>query len=335
MATTLILKNNTGAILPLPGTGMQLPAGGQDNYTGILTAILKIASSPGVRALVTAGTVVVNDGTIDLPVLDAIGMLDALWSSSAQQGIGLLPRGYISGARLSWLSNQAVSAGEVGKVSTVADSNGNFPLVWSGVLNADMAVAGPGGLQTGQVEAADTWYELLVIGASNGSQPIALLLVPVGVAFNQANYDIYRRIGFVRNNALFNILPFIQVGDGNVRTISYDLNGISLALVFFGNATAFTDVDCSSLVPPKGRTKITLSLFFGNAAGAFGDVVRIRPKGATATVPPFGMGPGQVLAGFMLGNLDAFTGPNQMIQYMVTDANDQVIIGMVSYEDEL
>jgi hypothetical protein len=335
MTATLVLKNTTGAVVVLPSTGMQLPASGQDTYTGLTTAILKIAKSAGVRTLVKAGTVVVNDGSADLSVLNALGYLEALWSSTAQQGVGLLPRGYISGARLSWISNPAVSAGTAGQVSTVVDSQGNFPLVWTGLLNADITVAGPGGLQTGQVEAADTWYQVLVIGASDGSQPTALLLVPDGVPFAQLNYDIFRRIGFVRNNAFFNLLPFIQVGDGNVRTIAYDMNGINLSVLFLGSATVFTDVDCSALVPPKGSTKITLSLFFGNAAGAFGDVVRIRAKGATATVPPFGLGPGIVLAGFILSNLDAFTGPNQVIQYMVTDANDQVIIGLVSYEDEL
>lgn len=335
MATTLILKNTTPAVVVLPGTGMQLSASGQDDYTGLTAAILKIASSKGVRGLVNAGTVVVNDGVADLNKLDAAGLLDALWSSTAQQGIGLLPRGYIFGARLSWVSNQAVSAGMAGQVSTVVDSEGNFPLVWMGLMNADITVVGPGGLQTGQVEAPDTWYQLLVIGASDGSQPIALLLVPVGVPFAQVNYDIFRRIGFVRNNALSDLLPFIQVGDGNVRTIAYDLNGLSLALVVFGNATVFTDVDCSAFVPPKGRTKITLSLFFGNSGGVATDVVRIRSKGATATVPPFGIGPGILLTDFMLVNLDAFTGPNQFVQYIVTNAGDSVIIGLVSYEDEL
>lgn len=335
MATTLILKNTTPAVVVLPGTGMQLPASGQDDYTGLTAAILKIAPSKGVRGLVNAGTVVVNDGVADLNKLDAAGLLDALWSSSAQQMVGLLPRGYISGARLSYITVQSVRVGEPGVVSTVVDSNGNFPIVWTGDHVANMAVVGPGGLQTGQVEAPNTWYQVLVIADSNGVNPVDVLLVPAGVAFNEPGYDLFRRVGWVRNNNVSNILKFFQVGDGNVRVMAYDADALVTAVLLFGSAVVFTDIDCSTVVPPNGRRKVTVEIVFDNSGGAGADVLMIRPKGSAATSPLYQLAPGILLSSGMIVNLDTLTDPTQVIQYKVTQVADIVHMFMVSYEDEI
>ncbi len=89
---SLILKNMTAAVVKLPRTGMQLPASGQDDYTQIPVAIRKLAASAGVRDLIDAGTVVVNNGTDDLNAEDgqsfllaigsAWGFIDAPWLCS-------------------------------------------------------------------------------------------------------------------------------------------------------------------------------------------------------------------------------------------------------------
>jgi len=335
MATTLILKNTTGAVVKLPRTAVQLPANGQDNYTGQTPTILKIASSPGVRLLVTAGTVVVNDGTADLSVQNAFGLLDALWSSTAQQSVGLLPRGYISGARLSWITVQSVRVGEAGVVSTVVDSKGNFPIVWDGDHVANMAVVGPGGRQTGTAETPNTWYQVLVIADSKGVNPVDVLLVPDGTAFNEPGYDLFRRVGWVRNNNVSNILKFFQVGDGNVRVMAYDADALVTAVLLFGSATVFTDIDCSTVVPPNGRRKITLEIAFDNSGGAGADVLMLRPKGSAANSPLYQLAPGVLLSSIMIVNLDTLTDPTQVIQYKVTQATDIVHMFMVAYEDEL
>ncbi len=337
MAITLILKNTTASVVVLPKTGVRLPASGQDDYSGQTTTILKIASSNGVRALVLAGTVVVNDGSADLSVLAGLSYLDVLWSTVVRQNIALLAPGYVSGARLTFVSAPSVTVGEAGQRSVVVDSTGNFPLVWIGTLTANITVAGAGGLQTGQSEAADTWYQVLIIGDSSGTNATAALLLPDGVAFSQSGYDVFRRVGWVRNDGSSNFLEFFQSGKGNDRTIQYNENVPNLRVLNNGSATSFTNVDLTSFVPPIGRAEVFLLLTFDNSGGGggAGNDLRVRPSDSTRTNAPWRLQPGVRTIVSMQIPVVMFTGPAQIIQYQVSQNNNVADIIVGGYRDEI
>jgi hypothetical protein len=333
---TLIIKNNTASNQLIADQGTFVPASGQLPISDNVNLAL-MGSSNSLRTLVSAATVTLNDGSSDLAILDALSYLNGLWASSGTLMLTPLALGYIEGALLAWVSATTVSVGAAGGRSVLAASGNAMPIVWTGVLNANITVAGAGGLQTGQVEAANTWYQVLVIADTTGVNAPAALLVPAGVSFNQAGYNVFRRVGWVRNNASSNLLAFFQSGNGSVRIIFYNEPVATVQLLTDGAATAFTNVDLKPLVPPIGRALVTLLLGFNNApnGGAAGHDLRVRPADSALTNPPWKVQPGVRLGAMMQIPVGMFTDANQVIQYAVTNANNRADVSVIGYEDDL
>ena len=88
LMATLVLKNTTAAIVTITdASAVIIPASGQDTYNDP-PMIVQLAKSQVLQALVTAGTLVVNDGTSDLIV--AVG-LQYLGQLLTQSGFNTLP----------------------------------------------------------------------------------------------------------------------------------------------------------------------------------------------------------------------------------------------------
>lgn len=80
MATVTIKKPTAGDLF-IPDLGIIIPGLGSDTFTDAET-ILRIASSNDIRTFVSAGTLVVNDGTNDLSIPLAKSYLALLWSQA-------------------------------------------------------------------------------------------------------------------------------------------------------------------------------------------------------------------------------------------------------------
>lgn len=331
---TLIIKNNTAGALIIADAGTNVPASSQVAISDRKN-ILIMGQSDSLRAFINAGTVTLNDGITDLSIPDALSFLDNLWSSAGSQRFSPLPFGFIFGARLNWITVNQVSIGEASTMSVCVDSKGANPITWSGVLTADMAVAGPGGLQTGSVEAANTWYKVLAIADSSGVNPVRALLVPEGTAFNQAGYDLFRRVGYARNNGASQILKFNQAGRGNTRFILYDEEAAVLGLLVDGAATVPTVLALASLVPPIGRSQVYVGLGLRTTGGVATDQLLIRPNGSTTTTPLTRIAPGALVAQKQRQMGTIFTNGAQEIQYAVSNAADRADIGVAGYYDEI
>jgi hypothetical protein len=178
---------------------------------------------------------------------------------------------------------------------------------------------------------------VLVIADSTGVNAPAALLVPEGTAFSQTGYDVFRRVGYARNNGTSNILKFFQGGDGNTRFLFYDEPAATLAMLINGNATAFADVSLAAVVPPIGRATVYLGVAFENAGAgtAATDEILLRPKGSTVATPAIRMAPGVGLTQKQKQNMLMFVDATQTLQYQVSAANDAADIAVVGYYDEL
>ena len=129
----------------------------------------------------------------------------------------------------------------------------NFNLVTTSQKTLDITISGAGGLQTGETEAADTWYRIMVIGDSFGVNSTDFLLIPAGQVFSETGFDKGRQIGWVRNNGSSDFIDFIATGTGKYRTVMWVNDQADRAVLVGGTATTPTAVDCSSLVPPNSQ----------------------------------------------------------------------------------
>lgn len=331
---TLNVKNPGGSEIFISDVGTNIPAGTTVPFDD-RGNLMRLARSDSLRTLVRAGSLILNDGSADLNAAEAMGVLEALWSNAASSFAPPVPIGFIYNARMSWDSVDQVSVGVALQQSFLKDSRGQSNIAWRGVLTANMIVAGPGGLQTGSVEAANTWYRVLIIADSTGVLPVRALLVPEGTAFNETGYDLFRRIGYVRNNGSSQILKFGQAGDGPARFVLYDEDIALLTVVADGAATVPTVVSMAALVPPIGRVQVMVAAGFRTTGGAATDQLLLRPNGSTNAAPATRIAPGALVAQKQRQMIDVFTNGAQEIQYAGSNAADRTDLAVAGYYDTL
>lgn len=199
------------------------------------------------------------------------------------------------GGRLKFVTVSTVTLGSSQVVTnSVPDSTATFTIEWPGAspLTIDITASGVGGLDTG-VEAANTWYAAFVIADTTGVNATDALfsLSPVAPTL-PAGYDIFFRLGWVRNNAASDFLEFLQTNGERNRHYLWVNEDLSTTQVLSGGAAlAFATVDLSSFVPVTARrVKLTYE-FDGNTATAdFG--IRVPGAGTTRQQSYFNVFPG-------------------------------------------
>ena len=248
------------------------------------------------------------------------------------------PRGGVHNFALEWLSTTQVRLGSLtGDPSSARDENNRFDIEWSSALTVDITTSGPGGLQSGSVEAPSTWYEVHVIADSQGVNPTRGLLIPAGTGFSQAGYDRNRRIGWVRNNSSANFRQFVCIGKGHRRRYYADTEMLGSSVVLSsGTATAWTSVSCASGAPPTARE--LLIRYEYQPAHTYDDFA-LRPVGSAVSRPgaPHNIQPvidaqteAQDIRAAMLVPCSA----NQAIEY-ITQSGGPLTLGIAGYVDEL
>jgi len=125
----------------------------------------------------------------------------------------------------------------------------------TGTLTADITVSGANGLDTGS-EAASTWYSVWVIRRSDTGATAALLSTSSTAPTMPANYNLKRRVGWVRNSSASDFFSFKMIDLGRLRRYTYDHTLAALAVLSAGTDSTFTDVDCSSRMPPTARIAV-------------------------------------------------------------------------------
>lgn len=331
---TLNVRNPGGSEIFIGDVGTNIPAGTTVPFDDSGN-LIRLARSDDLRGYVRAGSLILNDGSADLSPAEAMGILEAIWANAAMSFAPPIPIGFIYNARLSWDSINQVSVGIAGQPSFAKDSRGQNNIAWRGALTANMTLSGPGGLQTGSVEAANTWYRVFVIADSTGALPVRALLVPEGTSFNQAGYDLFRRVGYVRNNGSSQFLKFGQAGEGQARFVLYDEDSALLTALLDGAATTPTVVSFAAFVPPIGRAQVMVAVAFRTTGGAAADQLLLRPSGATSTSPATRVAPGALVAQKQRQMIDLFTNGAQEIQYAGSNAADRTDLVVAGYYDTL
>lgn len=159
---------------------------------------------------------------------------------------------YCNGLNLAWASNTTldVAAGACSNSSNVNDIVLDDAVVLNAAVNGVV-----NGLDTGSL-GNNLIYAVYAIADSTGYNAAGSLL---SLASNSApalpyNYDLYRRIGYVRTNGSAQFLPFDQKGDGLVRAMWYRA---SIATdITAGSSATFAAVDVSGSIPAGGKVGI-------------------------------------------------------------------------------
>lgn len=132
------------------------------------------------------------------------------------------------------------------KSGSAADSTG-LVLITSAGYTLNFATNGANGLDTGSLGASKIYSIWLIRKSSDGTTASLGSLGTSAPTLLPSGYDQYRRIGWWVSTPGSTLENLIQTGINNDRTYSY-YNSINQVLNG-GNATTYTDIDCSALVP--------------------------------------------------------------------------------------
>jgi len=246
-------------------------------------------------------------------------------------GTGGKPLGNIRLLRLGWSSVSAVTiaAGEC------RDSTNTFNIINLATRTANITSSGAGGLDTGS-EASNTWYAVHIIDDSSGvNTEDAMLSLSATAPTMPSGYDVFRRVGWVRNDGTSDFLKFYQTGEDNTRRIAYDEEFSAIEVLNNGSATTHAAVDLSNLVP---STSISPVLSVEHESTGDSNSAYFRPTGATGDDNGFWFGPGAggdkgFVAGY--GQIEVPTNASQSIDYKLDDSGDSLYLYVVAYYDEL
>jgi hypothetical protein len=231
-------------------------------------------------------------------------------------------RANVNGLVVAWTSVSTVTIG----IGVCRDKTDSFTIRTTAPLLANIAVAGAGGLDTG-AEAASTWYSVFVIADSTGVLPVNSLLALAGDSptLLPAGYDIWRRVGYVRNNPSSDFREFVTYGQGPERSIQYRDAMSSRQQLTGGAATIVTQVNCGSLIPNSssfGRFQLAQRGTVG--ASFYDDPTQLLANAQRS-----------LLAGNTACDVEMRVSASQRMAYANAAAGGLVDVWVLGYEEQL
>jgi len=208
-------------------------------------------------------------------------------------------------------------------------------IVLSAGTTVDLTQSGANGLDTGS-EAADTWYAIYVIGDTSGANSTAGLLSADGESPTlPSGYNVFRRIGWARNNSSSNLIRFIQTGHSRERSVWYDEGKSNLKVLDGGSATDFTTVDLSSVVPSSAESVILITQYRFGSGGDSGDIMKLRPGGFSVTDPCCRVSAGATAGQNVYSQVALPFYEDPEIDYCVTSSNNFATLYVAGYSEVL
>jgi hypothetical protein len=200
-----------------------------------------------------------SDGVIDVtqsstPSADHMRLLEVIASGAAITGTptdkadrtfpdNAPQRLYMAGLEINVTS---ATAAVISSGVSVADTTNVYTITTDASITVDITNSvGALGLDQG-TESSSTWYAIVLIGDSTGVLSPSAVLVDAsdyaGSIVLPSGYDIYRRVGWVRNDSSSDFLQYKQV----MHHVSfYEDHSISSALT----SSSWTDISCTSFCP--------------------------------------------------------------------------------------
>ncbi|MCZ6702555.1 MAG: hypothetical protein O6940_05885 [Ignavibacteria bacterium] len=203
------------------------------------------------------------------------------------------------------------------------DSTDSFNIILESPSVLDITAFGFGGLDVGS-EAFDIYYAVYVIADSTDiNVPKGIFSTSVTSPTLPSGYDLFRRVGMVKNNSSGNFLNFYQFGSGNTRKMRY-LESLkspnNLIVLSAGTSAVFADVDCSPFAPCVSDV-IEIFIMPQNKDGV------VRPNGTSINFASYSASSKPIIY--------EIQAPGQIIEYANDSSGGSTDISVLGYYDEI
>jgi hypothetical protein len=240
------------------------------------------------------------------------------WFQIATSNTKRMALGYtIKGFKLEWVSAAQIKV----YPGYCWEDTGQQEIELKTSVTINAAIQGANGRAEGTL-SANTWYYTFVIKNPTTGAVAGLVAITASPTL-PSGYTLKRRIGMVRRNAAF--LDFRQYGIGSERIYKWIENSTTTLMVLSGGGSAaYTDVDCSGLIPPTS----TLGKFLLYCWGDYFYGNHIRPNGTTMADYLF-------CYGLEATEVECPTDSSQVIEYRVDTVFDALDIYVFGFMEEI
>lgn len=270
---------------------------------------------------------VANESTTDAPIVQDLNCIISLLQGGSSGGgtSSALPIGYIYGLNAQYASASTLTL----TAGSCRDSANGYDISLSSPQTLNIATSGANGLDTG-VEAVSTWYAVYVIADSNAVNPTAgLFSVSATSPTLPAGYDVFRRVGWVRNNSASNFVSFAVDGVSNTRNyIVTDQRSLTQVLSS-GNSTSFASISLSVAIPSTARMGFLTYMYTPSNVLNSANIVQ---TGASTGSPLTFI---QSAGGKIWGSVPFSANASRQIDYAVTSSSDLLSLYVQSYVDNV
>lgn len=261
-------------------------------------------------------------------IIQVAGTEGATLEEVAAAALTDFPNEFINGYQLTWIDADTIEISS----GFARDSNDDLNLA----LDSSIQIELSNDLDTGS-EAADTWYAVHVIGDTEEVNPTTAIFSASETPTLPSGYDVFRRVGWVKNNASSDILSFEQIGRGSSRTFWWNQENTLTRVLTSGQDLTFTDVDASAYVSPSSNQFIALLSFkTGSGGGSQSDnKVHIRGNASSIANSLTIYSSGEKTTDFMNDNITIRCDDNQIFEYRVDSSSNEATIAVAAYLDVL
>lgn len=214
------------------------------------------------------------------------------------------------------------------QVGRARNSSNESDIISNAILTLNAANNGANGLDSGSLANA-TLYSLYIVGDSSlNNNPVCILSANASAPLLPVGYDMYRKIGYLRTDGSANFLAGYFSGKSNNRKFMYDAP--LATAVTAGNATSYTAVALTDIVPAVDNTPVYMSYSF--TPGAASRVLNMTPGNATGNaIAITGQVTSVVVSGVNMVLAKVTSGVPE-IDYKVSNSGDAVALNVAGYE---
>lgn len=308
--------------LILPAQLRLTETGGGSDYTGFV--------APSSLTSNIMYTMPNADGSAD-QILSTSGSGQLSWVDNVSPS-------YIYGFKQVWLGVNSIQFGTSGVNSLAKSSDNLYLFALSGTSTTSFT-----DVSSSQSESANTSYKIARIGDTTGVNSDRWLwytdttVITTLLEFTSGDYDVYREIGWVRNDSGSDILSFIAIGNNSDRKYMFTCDRADTEVLTAGNAGTWTDIDCSAFCIPH-VTNLILRYAHGDTGSSVtgGVLAQFRPNGTTsaAGLYEFANGATTATSAFTSAQFEIPT-TDHIIEYQIGSTGDELYVFVNGFEYDI
>lgn len=230
---------------------------------------------------------------------------------------------YVNNFPIAVASNTTLTVG----AGICRDSTNTFDMELTSTITINAAANGLNGLDTGTFAASKVYAVYVITDPYSGNPAGAMISLSLTAPTMPFGYGAFRLVGYAITDSSIHFLPAYIAGNNNYRQFVFDAP--QATAVTAGNATSYTAVNLSALVPAVDNTPVSIAYAF--TPGAASRTFNLTPGNATGNALTITGQVTSVVVSNLATVMAKVTAGIPEVDYKVANSGDAVAINVAGF----